>query len=36
MGAELHILQGNRRKCLNNPLIGYLSINSVRNKKEDL
>ena len=32
MGAELHLLQKDRRHYLNNPLIGYLNINSVRNK----
>ena len=31
MGAELH-----KRKYLNNPLTGYLSMNSVRNKIPDL
>ena len=36
MGAELHVLQKDRRQYLNNPLIGYLNINSVRNKIADL
>ena len=36
MGAELHLLQKDRRQYLNNPLIGYLNINSVRNKIADL
>ena len=36
MGAELHALQKDRRQYLNNPLIGYLNINSVRNKIADL
>ena len=36
MGAELHLFQKDRRQYLNNPLIGYLNINSVRNKIADL
>ena len=32
MGAELHLLQKDRRQYLNNPLTGYLNINSVHNK----
>ena len=36
MGAELHLLQKDRRQYLNNPLIGYLNINSVRNKIADV
>ena len=36
MGAELHLLQKDRRQCLNNLLIGYMNINSVRNKTADL
>ena len=36
MGAELDLLQKDRRQYLNNPLIGYLNINSVRNKIADL
>ena len=32
MEAELHILQEDSRKYLNNPLLGYLNIISVRNK----
>ena len=36
MGAELHMLQKDRRQYLNSPLIGYLNINSVRNKIADL
>ena len=35
MGEELHLLQKDRRQYLNSPLIGYLSINSVRNKIAD-
>ena len=35
MGAELHLLQKDRRQYLNNPLIGYLNIYSVRNKTAD-
>ena len=31
MGAELYLLLEDRRKYLNNPLKGYLNINSVRN-----
>ena len=31
MGAELHLLQKDRGQYLNNPLIGYLSIISVKN-----
>ena len=36
MGAELHLLQKDRRQYLNNLLIGYLNINSVRNNISDL
>ena len=36
MGAELHLLQKDRRQYLNNTLIGYLNINSARNKIADL
>ena len=36
MGLELHLSQKDRRQYLNNPLIGYLNINSVRNKIADL
>ena len=36
VGAELHLLQKDRRQYLNNPLIGYLNINSVRSKIADL
>ena len=36
MGAELHLLQKDRRQYLNNPLIGYMNINSVRIKTADL
>ena len=36
MGAELHLLQKDRRQYLSNHLIGYLNINSVRNKIADL
>ena len=36
MGAELHLLQKDRRQYLNNPLIVYLNINNVRNKIADL
>ena len=36
VGAELHLLQKDRRQYLNNPLIGYLNIYSVRNKIADL
>ena len=36
MAPELHLLQKDRRQYLNNPLIGYLNINSVRNKMADL
>ena len=36
MGAELHLLQKDRRQYLRNHLIGYLNINSVRNKIADL
>ena len=36
MGAELHLLKKDRRQYLNNPLIGYLNINNVRNKIADL
>ena len=36
MGAELHLFQKDRRQYLNNPLIGYLNINSVPNKIADL
>ena len=36
VGAELHLLQKDKRQYLNNPLIGYLNINSVRNKTADL
>ena len=36
MGAELHLLQKDRRQYLNNPLIGYLNINRIRNKIADL
>ena len=32
MEAELHILQEDSRKYLNNPFLGYLNITSVRNK----
>ena len=35
MGAELHLLQEDRRKYENNPLICYLNINSVRSKIAD-
>ena len=35
MEAELHLLQKVRRQCLNNPLIGYLNINSICNKIAD-
>ena len=35
MGAELHLLQKDRRQYLNNTLIGYLNINSARNKIAD-
>ena len=34
MKAELHLLQEDERKYLNNPLIGYLNTNSVCNKME--
>ena len=34
--AELHLVQKDRRKYQNNPLIDYLNINSVRNKIADL
>ena len=36
MGAELHLLQKDKRQYLSNPLIGYLNINSLRNKIADL
>ena len=36
VGAELHLLQKDKRQYLNNPLIGYLNINNVRNKTADL
>ena len=36
VGAELHLLQKDKRQYLNNPLIGYLNINSVRNKIADV
>ena len=36
MGAELHLLQKDRRQYLNNPLTGYLNINRIRNKIADL
>ena len=36
VGAEQYLLQKDRRQYLNNPLIGYLNINSVRNKIADL
>ena len=36
MVAELHLLQEERRKYLNNLLIGYSNINCVRNKIADL
>ena len=36
MVAELHLLQEERRKYLNNPLICYSNINCVRNKIADL
>ena len=36
MGAELHLLQKDRRQYLSSPLTGYLNINSVRNKIADL
>ena len=36
MGLELHLSQKDRRQYLNNPLIGYLNINSVRNKIADV
>ena len=36
MGAELHLLQKDRRQYLNNPLIGYFNINRIRNKIADL
>ena len=36
MGAELHLLQKDERQYLSNPLIGYLNINSLRNKIADL
>ena len=36
MEAELHILQEDSRKYLNNPLLGYLNIISVREKITDL
>ena len=36
MGAELHPLQKDRRQYLNNPWIGYLNINGIRNKITDL
>ena len=36
MGTELDLLQKDRRQYLNNPLIGYLNINIVRNKIADL
>ena len=36
MGAELHLLKKYRRQYLNNPLIGSLNINNVRNKIADL
>ena len=36
MGPGLHLLQKDRRQYLNSTLIGYLNINSVRNKIVDL
>ena len=36
MKADLQILQDDRVKFHNNPLLGYLSINSLRNKVTDL
>ena len=36
MGIEVHLLQRDRRQYLNDPLIGYLNINIVRNKIADL
>ena len=36
MGAEMHLLEEDRRKHLNNLLIGYLDINSTRNITADL
>ena len=36
VGAELHLLHKDRRQYLNNHLIGYLNMNSVRNKIPDL
>ena len=36
MGAILYLLQEDRRKYLNNPLTGYLHMNSVRKKTADL
>ena len=36
MEAELHLLKKDRRQYLNNHLVGYLNINSVRNKIADL
>ena len=36
MGVELNLSQKDRRQDLNNPLICYLNINSVRNKIADV
>ena len=36
MEADLQILQDDRVKFHNDPLIGYLNINSLRNKVTDL
>ena len=36
VGAELHLLQKDRKQYLNNLLIDYLNVNSVRNKIADL
>ena len=36
MGANLQILQEDRTKFHKNPLLGYLNINSLRNKVTDL
>ena len=36
MEADLQILQDDRVKLHNNPLLGYLNINSLRNKVTDL
>ena len=36
MEADLHILQDDRVKFHNNPLLGYLNINSLRNKVTNL